>query len=131
MAWKFPGSPSALTNKKILLIESSEAIRDLQAALLKNYGIQVHVARDIPQAKAQCLSHSHDLIVVERLDACTSAAEQFCAELKRRNPQQKVALLAAPAAFPLESAADEIISTGDGPTICTHRLKWMLAEAAP
>jgi DNA-binding NtrC family response regulator len=130
MAWKFPRLPSPLASKKILLIESFEAIRDLQAALLQNHGIEVHVAKDIAEARSRCVGHSHDLVVVEMLDADTST-EEFCAELKRENPQQRVALLAASPAFPFHSVADEIISRQDGPSICAHRLKRILAGSSP
>ncbi len=125
MVWNIPHSPSPLANKKILLIESGRAIRDVQAAFLQNYGIQVHVADDIEEARSRCLQHRHDLVALEILGD-GAAAEEFCAELKQQNPQQKVALLVSPLSPTVHIAADEVISKAEGPTICTHPLKWML-----
>jgi DNA-binding NtrC family response regulator len=73
---------SALADKKVLLIDRSQATRDARAAVLRSHGVEVHEAEEISAARFLWQPNVYDLVMLGtcRVDFAKLAAEYFGVE---------------------------------------------------
>jgi PleD family two-component response regulator len=80
---------------------------------LKDAGFKVHPARSFEQSLSRVASGSYDLVVANT-DAAVDAAKQFCSDIKKNYPRQKLLVLKP---SDLEMPGEFEVSSSDGKSV--------------
>lgn len=76
--------------KNVLLIDARQVVGEMRATILRNRGVDVDVARQIPAARVLWNRNRYDLVLFDfRQEA--GLVDQLVDEIRLSNPQQKVA----------------------------------------
>ena len=78
--------------RSVLLIDSDVLRQQLRAAALRNCEIDVHAAGSIAEAERLMRVYAYDLVLFAAQENSIEASV-LCAELRRRRPRQRIALL--------------------------------------
>ena len=81
--------------KTVLLVDSQQQPREIRARRLRLYGITVHAAPSIQEARLYLEMHRSDLVLLAAREN-PEAAIVFRREIRRHNPRQRVAFLVGP-----------------------------------
>ena len=84
--------PDAVRKKRVLLIDTSRAKRDLRAEVMRKLGIDVDSAADIAEARAWWRPALYDLVLVN-IAKGRGQRDRFCDDLRSAAPPQRVAFL--------------------------------------
>src|SRR5215472_12300262 len=82
----------AIKKKRVLLIDTSHAKRDLRAEVLRKLGMDVDSAVDIAEARAWWRPALYDLVLINVAKG-RGQRDEFCADLRSATPPQRVAFL--------------------------------------
>jgi hypothetical protein len=84
-----PGAPK---KKRVLLIDTSHAKRDLRAEVLRKVGIDVDCAADIAEARSWWRPALYDLVLIN-MEKGRGQRDRFCDGLRSATPPQRLAYL--------------------------------------
>jgi CheY-like chemotaxis protein len=84
--------PDPLKKKRVLLIDTSHAKRDLRAEVLRKLGIDVDSAADIAEARAWWRPALYDLVLIN-MEKGRGQRDRFCDDLRSATPPQRLAFL--------------------------------------
>src|SRR5215472_12999314 len=84
-----PGAPK---KKRVLLIDTSHAKRDLRAEVLRKVGIDVDCAADIAEARSWWRPALYDLVLIN-MEKGRGQRDRFCDGLRSATPRQRLAFL--------------------------------------
>ena len=84
--------PDAVKKKRVLLIDSSHAKRDLRAEVLRKLGIDVDSAADIAEARIWWRPAMYDLVLIN-MEKGRGHRDKFCDDLRGATPPQRLAFL--------------------------------------
>jgi len=84
--------PSAVKKKRVLLIDSSNAKRDLRAEMMRKLGIDVDSAADIVEARTWWRPALYDLVLIH-MEEGRGQRDKFCDDVKSATPPQRLAFL--------------------------------------
>jgi|ERR1051326_1987463 CheY-like chemotaxis protein len=84
--------PSEVKKKRILLVDTSHAKRDLRADVLRKFGIDVDTAVNIAEARLWWKPALYDLVLVN-MEKGRGQRDKFCDDLRGATPQQRLAFL--------------------------------------
>lgn len=84
--------PDAVKNKRVLLIDSSHAKRELRAEVMRKLGIDVDSAADIAEASIWWKPALYDLVLIQ-LEKGRGQRDKFCDHVRTATPPQRVAFL--------------------------------------
>jgi len=84
--------PSPLKKKRVLLIDTSHAKRDLRAEVLRKLGMDVDSAVDIAEARAWWRPALYDLVLVN-MEKGRGQRDKFCDDVRTATPPQRLAFL--------------------------------------
>ena len=84
--------PDAVKKKRVLLIDTSHAKRDLRAEVLRKLGIDVDSAADIAEARAWWRPALYDLVLIN-MEKGGGQRDKFCEDLRSATPPQRLAFL--------------------------------------
>ena len=87
-----PPIPDAPKKKRVLLIDTSHAKRDLRAEVLRKLGMDVDCAADIAEARVWWRPALYDLVLVN-MEKGRGQRDKFCDDLRGATPPQRVAFL--------------------------------------
>jgi hypothetical protein len=139
----------ALKKKRVLLIDTSRAKRDLRSETMRKLGVDVDCAADISEARCWWRADLYDLVLIH-VDDATAPRDKFCDDMRSATPPQQIMFLVgkpeylaiAPGAdsdlAPLSFADDNSAEPGiwnDVKTALTAKLKdapaqrWGILEA--
>jgi len=85
-------SPDLVKKKKVLLIDTSHAKRDLRAEVLRKFGMDVDSAADIAEARSWWRPGLYDLVLIN-MENGRSQRDKFCDDLRSATPSQRLAFL--------------------------------------
>ena len=148
--WSLANPAAAVLKKKrVLLIDTSRAKRDLRSETMRKLGVDVDCAADISEARCWWRADLYDLVLVH-VDDATAPRDKFCDDMRSATPPQQIMFLVgkpeylaiAPSAdsdlAPLSLADDNAAEPGiwnDVKTALTAKLKdapaqrWGILEA--
>ena len=84
--------PDPLKKKRVLLIDSSHASRDLRAEVMRKRGIDVDSAADIPEARVWWRPALYDLVLIN-MEKGRGHRDRFCDDVRSATPPQRLAFL--------------------------------------
>lgn len=84
--------PDVLKKKRVLLIDTSHAKRDLRAEVLRKRGIFVDSAADIAEARSWWKPALYDLVLIN-VEKGGGQRDKFCHDVRSATPPQRLAFL--------------------------------------
>jgi CheY-like chemotaxis protein len=84
--------PDAVKKKRVLLIDTSHAKRDLRAEVMRKLGIDVDSAADIVEARAWWRPALYDLVLIN-MEKGRGQRDRFCDDVRSATPPQRLAFL--------------------------------------
>jgi CheY-like chemotaxis protein len=84
--------PDMVKKKRVLLIDTSHAKRDLRAEVLRKLGMDVDSAADIAEARSWWRPALYDLVLIN-MEKGRGQRDKFCDDLRSATPSQRLAFL--------------------------------------
>lgn len=84
--------PDAVKKKRVLLIDTSHAKRDLRAEVMRKVGIEVDSASDMVEARIWWKPALYDLVLVN-MEKGRGQRDKFCDDVRSATPPQRLAFL--------------------------------------
>jgi ActR/RegA family two-component response regulator len=114
--------------KRVLLVDSDRKLGELRARRLRLYGITVHIASSIPEARVDLKMDSyHMVLLATRRDP--EAAIVFRREIRQQDPKQRVAFLVGPPRYLSFTLGGNLIPMPARSSNRADRLRGRLASA--
>lgn len=84
--------PDEVKKKRVLLVDTSHAKRDLRAEVLRKLGMHVDSAAEIAEALSWWRPALYDLVLIN-MERGTGQRDKFCDDLRSATPPQRLAFL--------------------------------------
>ncbi len=84
--------PDEVEKKRVLLVDTSHAKRDLRAEALRKLGMYVDSAADIAEARSWWRPALYDLVLIN-MEKGKGLRDRFCDDLRSATPSQRLAFL--------------------------------------
>ena len=84
--------PDTVKKKRVLLIDSSHAKRDLRVEVMQKLGIDVDSAADIAEARVWWRPALYDLVLIN-MEKGRGQRDKFCDDVRSATPSQRLAFL--------------------------------------
>ena len=84
--------PDEVKKKRVLLVDTSHAKRDLRAEALRKLGMYVDSAADIAEARSWWRPALYDLVLIN-MEKGKGIRDRFCDDLRSATPSQRLAFL--------------------------------------
>jgi hypothetical protein len=78
--------------KRVLLVDSSRAQRDLRSETMRRLGVEVDCAADISEARCWWRPQMYDLVLLH-VPGSATAVEKFCDDMRSATPPQSLMFL--------------------------------------
>lgn len=117
-----------LLGKTVLLVDSNEKLAEMRARRLRGYGVTVHTARTIQEARVDLRLNRYDLVLLatrENLEAAIALRR----EIREQNPKQRVAFLVGPPRYISFTFGQNVVPMPGRSNTWADRLKGHLASA--
>jgi CheY-like chemotaxis protein len=98
--------PDAAKKKRILLIDTSHAKRDLRAEVMRKLGIDVDSAADIVEARIWWRPALYDLVLIN-MEKGRGHRDKFCDDVKSATPPQRLAFLVGRPEYLTDSLSED------------------------
>ncbi len=106
--------PDALKKKRVLLIDTSHAKRDLRAEVMRKLGIDVDSAADIVEGRIWWKPALYDLVLIS-MEKGRGQRDKFCDDLRSAAPPQRLAFLVGRPEYLTDSpSADQELAMESG-----------------
>ena len=106
--------PDAVKKRRVLLIDTSHAKRDLRTEVMRKVGIDVDSAADIVEARIWWKPALYDLVLIN-MEKGRGQRDKFCDDLRSATPPQRVAFLVGQPEYLSNSlTANEELEAGNG-----------------
>ena len=114
--------------KTVLLLDGNQNLAEARARRLQAYGIAVHIADTVGEARARLRERPYDLVLVAPRENPEEAI-QLHREIKRLHPTQKVAFCVGPPKYLSFTYRQNVIPMPAPLDTLAERLKSHLASA--
>ena len=121
-------SETELLGKKVLLVESDQQLREARARRLRRYGITVHTASSVQEARVNLMINRYNLILLATHEN-PEAAIALRREIREQNPRQRVAFLVGPPKYISLTYGQNLMPMKARPSDWADKLKYRLASA--
>jgi DNA-binding response OmpR family regulator len=116
-------------NTWILLVDGEATVQHLRALMLRMKGHHVDTVASLADARAKMSERSYELVIVDVGHHADHGVE-FCEEIKKKDPQQKVLIHAEDRVFPLKSdCPDDVVPKQEGPLTFVSAVERILQVA--
>jgi CheY-like chemotaxis protein len=85
-------APPPIKKKRVLLIDDSDAKRELRAEIMRKVGMDVDCAADITEARVWWRANLYDLVLISAEDQ-HGRRDKFCEDIRGATPPQQLAFL--------------------------------------
>ena len=114
--------------KTVLLVDIDQKLGELRARRLRLYGITVHTASSIEEARVRLKMNSYHLVLLAAHEK-PEAAIIFRREIRQQNPAQRVAFLVGPPRYISFTFGRNLIPMPPRSSSWADKLKGHLASA--
>ena len=113
---------SVFDDKKVLLIDSCQATREVRAAVLRSHGVAVHAAEGISAARSLWQPKIYNLVMLDVRRYSPGETLEFYEQIKQASPRERVVFLVGPPTYlsltwPGEVIAEDASSGQWGETV--------------
>jgi len=98
--------PSIAKKRRVLLVDTSSASRDMRADAMRKLGMDVDCAADIPEARCWWKADLYDLVLIN-MEKGSGHRDRFCDDLRRATPPQQLAFLVGKPRYLADSLSSE------------------------
>jgi CheY-like chemotaxis protein len=84
--------PDSIKKKRVLLVDTSQAKRELRAEIMRKLGIDVDCAADINEALSWCRADLYNLVLINAQNE-VGQRDDFCEFIRKATPPQELAFL--------------------------------------
>jgi CheY-like chemotaxis protein len=84
--------PDAVKKKRVLLVDTSQAKRELRAEVMRKLGMDVDCAADIAEARSWWRAALYDLVLIN-MEKGRGQRDKFCDDVRSATPPQRLAFL--------------------------------------
>jgi CheY-like chemotaxis protein len=84
--------PGEVKKKRVLLVDTSEAKRELRAEVMRKFGMDVDCAADIAEARSWWKAALYDLVLID-MEKGQGYRDRFCDDIRSATPPQRLAFL--------------------------------------
>ena len=98
--------------KRVLLVDSSRAQRDLRSETMRRLGVEVDCAADISEARCWWRPQMYDLVLLH-VPGSATAVEKFCDDMRSATPIQSLMFLVGRPAYLSSSPQSEQPPVGE------------------
>ncbi|HEX4603415.1 MAG TPA: response regulator [Candidatus Angelobacter sp.] len=118
--------PRSKRASRILLVNGDATVQHLRALMLRMEGHRVDTAADLQAARETVAICRYDLVIVD-VGYFAALGLEFCEEIKRKRPGQKVLMQVDAHLFlERESCPDKVVAKQDGPQHFVHEVERLL-----
>jgi CheY-like chemotaxis protein len=111
--------PGGDRKKRVLLVDTSQAKRELRAGVMRKLGMDVDCAADIAEARSWWRAALYDLVLIN-MEKGRGHRDRFCDEIRSATPPQRLAFLVGQPEYlagspnedeesPLQNGDDQIV----------------------
>jgi CheY-like chemotaxis protein len=113
--------------KRVLLVDTSRAKRDLRSETMRKLGVEVDCAADIIEARSWWRADLYDLVLINVDSSATR--DKFCDDIRKMTPLQPIMFLVGkPEYLAAAPGADQISEMQGGPVSNDMQLAMNLSE---
>jgi len=110
-----------LRDKKVLLIDSCQATREVREAVLRSHGVDVHAAQSFAEARLLWQPNVYDLVMLDVRRYSPGEMLEFCERINA-SPRERIVFLVGPPVYlshtwPGEVAVDDTARGQWGETV--------------
>jgi CheY-like chemotaxis protein len=98
-----------LAGKKVLLVDRCQATREVRAALLRSYGVEVREAEELSTARFLWQPRVYDLIMLDVRRYSREDVLEFCERINARS-RQRIVFLVGPPSYVSLTWSGEVIA---------------------
>jgi CheY-like chemotaxis protein len=84
--------PGAIKKKRVLLVDTLQATRELRAEVMRKLGVDVDCAADIAEARSWWRAALYDLVLIN-MERGHGYRDKFCDDIRSATPPQRLAFL--------------------------------------
>jgi CheY-like chemotaxis protein len=84
--------PGEVKKKRVLLVDTSQAKRELRAEVMRKFGMDVDCAADIEEARSWWKAALYDLVLIN-MEKGLGYRDKFCDDIRSATPPQRLAFL--------------------------------------
>jgi len=84
--------PDIVKKKRVLLVDTSQAKRELRAEVMRKLGMDVDCAEDIAEARSWWRAALYDLVLIN-MEKGRGHRDKFCDDVRSATPPQRLAFL--------------------------------------
>jgi response regulator RpfG family c-di-GMP phosphodiesterase len=121
--------PPSIQDKKVLLVDSCQATREVRAAILREHGVEVHSADDLSGARFLWHPHSYNLVLLDVRRYSPGEMLEFCEQIKRASPRQRIVFLVGPPTYLSLTWPEDLLATYEEPRQWEETVKRFMAAA--
>jgi CheY-like chemotaxis protein len=106
--------PDTVKKRRVLLIDTSHAKRDLRAEVMRKVGIDVDSAADIVEARVWWKPALYDLVLIN-MEKGRGQRDKFCDDVRSATPPQRLAFLVGQPEYLADSpnANEELVAENE------------------
>ena len=124
-----PRNRPVLADKKVLLIDRSQATRETRAAVLRSRGVEVNEAEEISAARFLWQPNVYDLVMLDLRRYSPEETREFYEQIKGASPRQQVAFLVGAPVYLSRTWPDEVAAGDPSRGQWSEMVKRFLAAA--
>jgi CheY-like chemotaxis protein len=109
--------PGDVKKKRVLLVDTSSAKRELRAEVMRKRGMDVDCAADIPEARSWWRAALYDLVLID-MEKGQGYRDEFCDDIRGATPPQRLAFLVGKPDYLADAAkvnGESSVQTNDEP----------------
>jgi CheY-like chemotaxis protein len=103
---------ASFQNKKVLLVDSCVATREVRAAVLRDHGVEVHEAEDLYGARFLWQPKTYDLVMRDVRRYSPGETLEFYEQIKNAYPLQGFAFLVGPPNYIARTWPGDVVLDG-------------------
>jgi hypothetical protein len=84
--------PGVVKKKRVLLVDTSQAKRELRAEVMRKLGMDVDCAADVDEARSWWRADFYDLVLIN-MEQSREDRDKFCDDIRSARPPQRLAFL--------------------------------------
>ena len=90
--------PGKVKNRRVLLVDTSSAKRDLRADTMRKMGMDVDCAADISEARSWWRADLYGLVLID-MESDLGHRDEFCQTLRKAKPPQQISFFVGKPAY--------------------------------